>query len=204
MGNKDKNLFYKDLEEPVSRSFEYKKVVKPLLERKRRARINKSLDELKELMMLLSGEDGETASRLEKADILEVTVKYMRSLKESGCLALTPNVTYSQRFRGGFSSCAAEVSRFLASPTSGVDSHVFNGVMSQVAKTSMAVESLPPNVLAILAEQSRINLQHQHQSLSLISDPTRCEERPMEFSATPLDLSCPTNTNTDGSWRPWW
>ena len=113
----------------------------------RRTKITECLDELKELMMLLSGEDGETASRLEKADILEVTVKYMRSLKESGCLALTPNVTYSQRFRGGFSSCAAEVSRFLASPTSGVDSQAAQSILTSVNESRKIVNSLPPNSL---------------------------------------------------------
>lgn len=36
--------------EPVSRTYQYRKVMKPMLERKRRARINHCLDELKELM----------------------------------------------------------------------------------------------------------------------------------------------------------
>lgn len=36
--------------EPVSRTYQYRKVMKPMLERKRRARINRCLDELKEIM----------------------------------------------------------------------------------------------------------------------------------------------------------
>ncbi|XP_033611068.1 enhancer of split mgamma protein isoform X2 [Cryptotermes secundus] len=36
---------------PISRTIQYKKVTKPLLERKRRARINRCLDELKDLMV---------------------------------------------------------------------------------------------------------------------------------------------------------
>lgn len=35
----------------ISRTQQYKKITKPLLERKRRARINRCLDELKELMV---------------------------------------------------------------------------------------------------------------------------------------------------------
>lgn len=38
------------MNEPVSRTFQYRKYMKPMLERKRRARINRCLDELKELM----------------------------------------------------------------------------------------------------------------------------------------------------------
>lgn len=37
----------------VSRSYQYRKVMKPLLERKRRARINRCLEQLKVLIMQL-------------------------------------------------------------------------------------------------------------------------------------------------------
>ena len=37
-------------EAPVSKTMQYKKITKPLLERKRRARINACLDELKDIM----------------------------------------------------------------------------------------------------------------------------------------------------------
>lgn len=38
-------------EAPMSRTHQYRKVMKPLLERRRRARINKCLDDLKDLMV---------------------------------------------------------------------------------------------------------------------------------------------------------
>lgn len=56
--------------EPVSRTYQYRKVMKPMLERKRRARINRCLDELKELMVTALQSEGENVSKLEKADIL--------------------------------------------------------------------------------------------------------------------------------------
>lgn len=37
-------------ESPLSKTYQYRKQIKPLLERKRRARINRCLDELKELI----------------------------------------------------------------------------------------------------------------------------------------------------------
>merc|ERR550525_1087548 len=62
--------------------------MKPLLERKRRARINGCLDELKELMECLGEQGGGRMQRLEKADVLEVTVNHLRGLKaEVGCWA---------------------------------------------------------------------------------------------------------------------
>ena len=45
-------------------------IMKPLLERKRRARINKCLDELKDIMTVALQAQGENVSKLEKADIL--------------------------------------------------------------------------------------------------------------------------------------
>ena len=38
-------------EPPMSRTHQYRKVMKPLLERKRRARINKCLDDIKDLLI---------------------------------------------------------------------------------------------------------------------------------------------------------
>uniref|UniRef100_A0A0N4ZCP3 BHLH domain-containing protein n=1 Tax=Parastrongyloides trichosuri TaxID=131310 RepID=A0A0N4ZCP3_PARTI len=50
---------------------------KPLMERKRRARMNDSLNELKNLILFISPQ---LKSKLEKADILELTVHYFRQL----------------------------------------------------------------------------------------------------------------------------
>merc|ERR1712228_386702 len=68
-------------ETPMSRTHQYRKVMKPLLERKRRARINKCLDELKDLMVHALQSEGESITKLEKADVLELTVKHLRKLK---------------------------------------------------------------------------------------------------------------------------
>ncbi|XP_068201839.1 serine-rich adhesin for platelets-like [Palaemon carinicauda] len=64
---------------------ETRKIRKPLMERKRRERINTSLNDLAALLTeanLVKGETGK-ASKLEKADILELTVKHLKELKET-------------------------------------------------------------------------------------------------------------------------
>merc|ERR1712012_206282 len=105
-------------EEPMSRTDQYRKVMKPLLERKRRARINACLDELKDLMVFALQAEGESISKLEKADVLELTVRHLRKLKRQQMLSLNPALEMD-RYRAGFTTCATEVSRSLAS--SGVD-----------------------------------------------------------------------------------
>uniref|UniRef100_A0A3Q2C9D8 Hes family bHLH transcription factor 2 n=1 Tax=Cyprinodon variegatus TaxID=28743 RepID=A0A3Q2C9D8_CYPVA len=54
--------------------------MKPLMEKRRRARINDSLNHLKNLILPLTGRDKTRYSKLEKADILEMTVKFLSGI----------------------------------------------------------------------------------------------------------------------------
>lgn len=87
-----------------------------MLERKRRARINRCLDELKDLMVTALQAEGENVAKLEKADILELTVRHLHTLRAARRLTLTPENSYADRFREGFTQCAQEVSSFLSTP----------------------------------------------------------------------------------------
>jgi len=91
-----------DTEPPISKTMQYKKVTKPLLERKRRARINACLDELKDIMTGCLQTEGENVSKLEKADILELTVRHIQKLNQS---QRNPAEDIT-KFRQGYSSCA--------------------------------------------------------------------------------------------------
>ncbi|XP_034486637.1 enhancer of split mgamma protein [Drosophila innubila] len=102
----------------MSKTYQYRKVMKPLLERKRRARINKCLDELKDLMVATLESEGEHVTRLEKADILELTVTHLQKMKQQrkhkrangGSETLTP----AEGFRSGYIHAVNEVSRSLS------------------------------------------------------------------------------------------
>merc|ERR1739842_233501 len=78
-------------EDSMSKTDQYRKVMKPLIERKRRARINNCLDELKDLMVYALQTEGESISKLEKADVLELTVKHLRKLKRQQMLSVNPD-----------------------------------------------------------------------------------------------------------------
>ncbi|XP_034664271.1 enhancer of split m7 protein [Drosophila subobscura] len=103
----------------VSKTYQYRKVMKPLLERRRRARINMCLDELKALMAQCTVQSGD--GKFDRADILEVTVEHLRKLKQARIQAVaatakvTSNTKATQSFRHGFIRAADEVSRALAS-----------------------------------------------------------------------------------------
>ncbi|KAL4716676.1 hypothetical protein ACJJTC_004795 [Scirpophaga incertulas] len=60
---------------------ELRKTNKPIMEKKRRARINQCLNELKDLLVDTTNTDPARHSKLEKADILELTVKHLQTLQ---------------------------------------------------------------------------------------------------------------------------
>ncbi|XP_030753975.1 enhancer of split m7 protein-like [Sitophilus oryzae] len=64
---------------------ENRKIRKPLMEKKRRARINESLETLKNILLEcdpdLANRATPKGSKLEKADILEMTVNFLRRIK---------------------------------------------------------------------------------------------------------------------------
>merc|ERR1711997_1090180 len=126
------------MDEPMSRTDQYRKVVKPLIERKRRARINTCLDELKDLMVCALQTEGESISKLEKADVLELTVKHLRKLKRQQMLAVNPSLDMD-RFRAGYTQCATEVSRCLAS--TGVDVTIGSRLMGHLGNKLNTIEN---------------------------------------------------------------
>jgi len=126
-------------EAPMSRTHQYRKVMKPLLERKRRARINKCLDELKDLMVYALQSEGESITKLEKADVLELTVNHMRKLKRQQQLQANPSLDMD-RYRAGFTACASEVSRFMASMP-GVNITMGTHLMGHLGSSIQTLES---------------------------------------------------------------
>ncbi|KAL0120904.1 hypothetical protein PUN28_008534 [Cardiocondyla obscurior] len=86
---------------------------KPIMEKRRRARINQYLDELKNFI-LVSEKDPTRHSKLEKADILEMTVKHIQTMqRQQLSTAVANDPVVLTKFRSGFSECATEVSRYI-------------------------------------------------------------------------------------------
>ena len=147
-------------EEAMSKTDQYRKVMKPLIERKRRARINNCLDELKDLMVYALQSEGESISKLEKADVLELTVKHLRKLKRQQMLAVNPGLELD-RYRAGYTTCATEVSRCLAS--TGVDIAVGSRLMSHLGNKLNTIETSRQEPLRLSLPEPR---QVAHSSLS--------------------------------------
>ena len=137
----------------------------------RRSRVADCLDELHTLMMLMLSDKEEEEEEeemgeaerlearqiLEKCDLLEATVDYLRGLRSTGSLVLTPSVTYAHHFKSGFFACAAEVAGLLAGPNAaGVDKEAARRILRGLDRSCSAVNSLKPNTLA------RINFEQEN------------------------------------------
>ncbi|CCD83486.1 Helix-loop-helix protein lin-22 [Caenorhabditis elegans] len=66
---------------------------KPLMEKKRRARINKSLSQLKQILIQDEHKNSIQHSKWEKADILEMAVEYLQQLRSAQPCSLSPSTS---------------------------------------------------------------------------------------------------------------
>ncbi|XP_049733522.1 transcription factor HES-4 [Elephas maximus indicus] len=112
---------------------EHRKSSKPVMEKRRRARINESLAQLKTLILDTLRKDSSRHSKLEKADILEMTVRHLQGLRRvQVTAALHADPAVLGKYRAGFNECLAEVSRFLAG-CEGVPADVRSRLLSHLA-----------------------------------------------------------------------
>ncbi|XP_054720716.1 protein deadpan-like [Uloborus diversus] len=94
---------------------ESRRASKPLIEKRRRARINQSLAELKSLVVDSKKEvhaQNTRPPKLEKADILELTVAHLRNLHEY-IAQPTSSEGDDNSYKAGFSRCLQEVYQFI-------------------------------------------------------------------------------------------
>ncbi|XP_065155233.1 enhancer of split mgamma protein-like [Atheta coriaria] len=184
-------------EEPISRTYQYRKVMKPLLERKRRARINRCLDELKELMVSTLQSEGENVSKLEKADILELTVRHLHTLKRQHQLVIPNEPTYTDRFRAGFTQCAQEVSQFITSPAEIIEPTAGKRLLQHLGACVQQLDQGPQSPSPQPNQQApRSPPMNAHQGQP---SPAHHYERSYTPPTSPAN-----NTNNQASmWRPW-
>lgn len=131
---------------------DFQQITKPLLERQRRARINRCLDELKELMSAALAAEGENLTKLEKADVLELTVRHLHQLHREGELSLNgglfnnnnnrpPSSASSaapadrRRYQGGFLACAQQVASYVMK-TPGLEPGLGQRLLAHLARCS--------------------------------------------------------------------
>lgn len=123
-----------------STASETRKNSKPVMEKKRRARINASLAELKSLLLDVMKSEGTRQNKMEKADILEMTVRHLRQLQRQQFSALNAtDPVVINKYRLGFNECASEVSKYLSN-SDGLNAEFRARLLNHLANVTMNVE----------------------------------------------------------------
>ncbi|KAM6288754.1 uncharacterized protein AAHN32_013864 [Aegotheles albertisi] len=88
-----------------------RKLLKPLMEKRRRDRMNRSLDRLRLLLLAATRDERLRNPKVEKAEILQKTVQFLRAQPLS-----EPSETeelFLRRYRSGYQECLLRAARFL-------------------------------------------------------------------------------------------
>ncbi|KAH8417353.1 hypothetical protein KR222_009474 [Zaprionus bogoriensis] len=176
----------------------YQKVKKPLLERQRRARINKCLDTLKTLVADLRGDDG--VLRMDKAEMLESAVVFIRQLKTSKPVAVTaatPTVQLAT-FRNGYMNAVNEVSRVMAS-TPGMSVDLGKSVMTHLGRIYKNIQHFPEARTMSESEATATDLSINC-SLAPLSPASSGYHSDCE---SPMPSPRPLPAEEEKLWRPW-
>lgn len=169
-----------------------RKSSKPLMEKRRRARINQSLNELKNLILEAMKKDTSCYSKLEKADILEMTVRYLRSMRNQNMAARVNNTSDPNtmaRYRAGYNECVNEVSRYLMS-LDGLDVQVRARLLSHLASYCTPC---PPILKPATTAPEKLPLPHSQAITLPVTSPLAASSFPPSHSkgleATPSLLN---------------
>ncbi|KAM3615383.1 uncharacterized protein V6R79_001293 [Siganus canaliculatus] len=171
-----------------------RKIRKPLVEKKRRARINESLQELRTLLA-----DTDFNSKMENAEVLEMTVKKVEDiLKNRSQETDTLNREASERFAAGYIQCMHEVHMFVSS-CPGIDTTVAAELLNHLLECMPLNEDHLQDVLMdLLADTSGNNGNTWHGSgealcTSLVSPGGRS----LSSSSSPALSPAPSTTSSE-------
>ncbi|KAG5844785.1 hypothetical protein ANANG_G00166390 [Anguilla anguilla] len=92
-----------------------RKLLKPQVEKRRRERMNRSLESLRALLLQGSQHQALASRRVEKAEVLEHTVLFLQSAAHRGAA----EGSQQQDFQDGFSTCLQRAARFLRDSRAG-------------------------------------------------------------------------------------
>ncbi|KAH8382531.1 hypothetical protein KR009_003999, partial [Drosophila setifemur] len=180
--------------EYTSKTQIYQKVKKPLLERQRRARINKCLDTLKTLVADMRGDDG--ILRMDKAEMLESAVIFMRQQKaqEQKQQVEEPKLPLDG-FKNGYMNAVNEVSRVMAS-TPGMSVDLGKSVMTHLGRIYKNLQQFHE------AQTSEIEIRSMDCSMEEKAPLSPASSGYHSDCDSPAPSPCPP-MEAEKLWRPW-
>ncbi|KAK7135389.1 hypothetical protein R3I94_014146 [Phoxinus phoxinus] len=170
---------------------ELRKTLKPLMEKRRRARINESLNHLKTLILPLVGKDASRYSKLEKADILEMTVRFLKELPSSSAKGQTDS------YKEGYKACLQRISVML--PQSNLGTETSQRVNEFIQHSMVSAASSCENCCG---QNSRMISQMHQRLVSLRNNSSTMENHSISNASAPSQAQ-PAPLAAVDMWRPW-
>ncbi|KAL6117987.1 hes7 [Pungitius sinensis] len=170
-----------------------RRVPKPLMEKRRRERINQSLETLRLLMLDNTQDEKLKNPKVEKAEILDSVVNFLKMEKDRRSTSgeQKPKSTPQHSFQNGMRSCLLRVSRFIASK-----SQELEGTGEAANQASLPLpnpQTHPSSPGNIHMSQASQNLQQQH-----------CQRTGLHCDTRELLSPLAAFTHiSDPVWRPW-
>ncbi|KAM6977262.1 transcription factor HES-2-like [Aplochiton taeniatus] len=176
-------------------ALELRKTMKPLMEKRRRARINDSLNHLKSLILPLTGKDNSRYSKLEKAGILEMTVNFLSDIPAAQTKGSEDG------YKEGYKACLQRVSALL--PKTSLDKAACQRVNDFIQQSMSA--NVTPACQNCCAQSTRAFPQIQQRLLSLKSHlSSRSDSQSSSGSrALPSPAQPVAQAASANMWRPW-
>ncbi|XP_070819527.1 hairy-related 5 [Chaetodon trifascialis] len=180
-----------------------KRISKPLMEKRRRERINHSLETLRLLMLENTRSEKLKNPKVEKAEILESVVHFLKTGKEveKGHRAREQRPTCARQhsYQDGMRSCLLRVSHFIASKSqelgeSGGDADPQND------------SSSPERIHRALMPSAALSAQHppHHHHQHGLAHPYLTQMTGLHCdTGNPFSSPAATTHITDPVWRPW-
>lgn len=184
-----KNLFSYPIAKSKTRL--WRKYVKPFLERERRNRINKSVNQLKDLMISQLNISDRCASKLEQADILEMTLNHLQA-----------GVT---RRRINTIRPGGSVTRIVTRNGHSVHSNSIKN-LSKKLKRIKSASAAETSTSASIAISEEIETEPETEAAPLVATVSNASTVSNSDVDMDLDISLPTineNNAEEDYWRPW-
>ncbi|XP_018647563.1 basic helix-loop-helix transcription factor,hes-related [Schistosoma mansoni] len=202
----------------------WKKRNKPLVEKRRRQRINHALEELRRLIIEPRIKHVSLSNKLEKADILDMTVKFIKDLtnnfQSDKCQTIfqeSQQVDNVRMFYYGYLSCETafksiiqkhleDQQRTNESITSSTINKVNQNYLSNITNEWIHSKqfTIHSHYTSIQYEQSQdllIQLKKTEKFMSNLISPNNCNDETSLSTSSYNSLSL--SEENDGLWRPW-
>lgn len=184
---------------------ELRKIRKPLMEKKRRARINDSLNTLKQILLqntVAIPTSGGRIAKLEKADILEMTVRYVKNLHRRLGMPLNPEMVSSTTNDSDKDSSVDDNQSFIMNRE--LYKNLLKEIDRPVGSNNLVREHLPKmrrNLSNVLGKIPRFEIREDPDKENLV--PKNMVKSEKRKGVENKGFKIEAKSENDLHWRPW-